>query len=86
MAERSFRRAVLFGILGALVFLVLGILLCAIFEGLKTFVLFETREVTIDLIVIAVTLRYNAFVIIGFIVGWAYCLFRGTRPRREKEA
>ena len=83
MAERSFKRAALFGILGALIFLVIGVILCATFKSLNEFVLFKTRNLTADLIVIAITIRFNLFVVIGFIVGWAYCLFRGTRPSTE---
>ena len=85
MAERSFKRAALFGCLGALIFLVIGVILCEVFPSLKQFVLFKTQNLTADLIVIAITVRFNLFVVIGFIAGWAYCLFRGTRVWRERK-
>ena len=83
MRERSFRRATLFGVLGALVFLVIGVILCAAFKSLNEFVLFKTQNLTADLIVVAITIRFNLFVVIGFVLGWAYCLFRGDPPRGE---
>lgn len=90
MQERSFRRAALFGVLGALVFLVVNFTLCELWGGLKSFVLFKVQEISLDLIVIAIQVRFTLFVLIGFILGWAYCLFRGTgrsersdRDRRE---
>ena len=81
--EKSFKRAALFGVLGALIFLVVAALLCGFFPGLKQFSLFETQQLKFDLVLIAVTVRINLFVVIGFITGWAYCLFRGTKTPVE---
>lgn len=90
MREHSFKRAALFGILGALIFFIIGLILCGIFDGLKGFVLFKTQDLMeADLAILAIKIRFNPFVVIGFILGWAYCLFRGTRwrkqPREEKK-
>ena len=38
MQERSFKRAALFGVLGALIFLVVNFTLCELWGGLKNFV------------------------------------------------
>jgi len=81
MAERSFRRALLFGGLGALVFLIVSMVLVHFAPRLKDTLLFKTDTLRFDLVVIAVHVRISLFVIIGFAVGWAYCLFRGA-PRR----
>jgi hypothetical protein len=64
---------------GPLIFLVIGVLLCEVFGGLKVFVLFRRQPLSADLIVIAVQLRFNLFVLIGFVIGWAFCLFRGGK-------
>ena len=79
MEERSFRRAALFGILGALIFLVVGVLLCEVFKDLKGSPVFRTHALNLDLLAVAVQIRINLFVVIGFIVGWGYCLCRGRR-------
>lgn len=84
MREYSFKRAALFGVLGALIFLVVGVILCEVFESLKNFVLFAKQELNLDLIVIAIQIRFTLFVVIGFIAGWAYCLFKGTRRYNER--
>lgn len=76
MEGRSFKRAALFGVLGALIFLVTGVVLVAIFPRLGSTLVFETRPVTIDLQVIEVKFLFNLFVVIGFAVGWAVCLLR----------
>ena len=87
MERRSFKRAALFGIFGALLFLLIGAILCGIFPGLKKWGLFKRQELPADLIVIAVTFRYTIFVIIGFIGGLGYYLLedRITRKRRRNE-
>jgi len=84
MEERSFRRATLFGVLGALVFLVLGVILREVFHGLKTSTMFRIHTLRLDLLVIAIHIRVTLFVVVGFIVGWAYCLFKGTRRAKTR--
>lgn len=85
MQERSFKRAALFGVLGALIFLVVNFTLCELWGGLKNFVLFKVQEISLDLIAIAIQIRFTLFILIGFILGWAYCLFRGTRRSKRGE-
>jgi len=79
MEERSIRRAVLFGLLGALVFFVLGRVLWQVFPALKDTVFFRTEQINFDLYLIAIQFRINLFVVTGFIAGWAFCLFRRSR-------
>ena len=69
----------MFGVLGALLFLVLGAVLGEFFSSLKGTVLFKTQSLKLDLIVVAIHIRITLFVVLGFIVGWAYCLFRGGK-------
>ncbi len=82
--EKSFKRAALFGVLGALIFLIVSAMLCAFFPSFKQFPLFRVRPLSLDLIIIALYVRLNLFVLIGFVAGWAYCLFRGS-PRKTDE-
>ncbi len=74
------KRAFLFGILGALVFWILGVILAAFSSGFKSSFLFSTEDIKLDLHIIAVIFRVNLFVAIGFVAGWAYCLF-GKKER-----
>jgi len=86
MVEHSFKRAALFGVLGALIFFVIGAILCAVFKSLNEFVLFKTQDLLkVNLILLDITIRFNLFMIVGFILGWGYCLLRGTRPRPPSE-
>jgi len=85
MERRSFKRAALFGILGALVFLVVGAILCGVFPPLEKFVLFKKQELKADFIVVAVYVRFTLFVVIGFIVGWGYYLLEDTQARRRRK-
>ena len=86
MQEKSFRRAALFGVLGALVFLVIALVLVGIFPGLKKTLLFRTDHINFDLVVIAIRVRISLFVIIGFVAGWAFCLFKGSPVHRSKSS
>lgn len=81
--DKSFRRATMFGVLGALVFMVAGVLLCALIPSLQGFVLFHTHDLKFDLVVVALLVRINLFVIIGFITGWAFFLLRGGSPAKK---
>lgn len=85
MREHSFKRAALFGVLGALIFLVIGIVLCEFWGGLRDTVLFGIHPLHLDLRAIEITVNINLFVIIGFLLGWAYCLFRGTRRSERSD-
>ncbi|MFT5474399.1 MAG: hypothetical protein ACI856_002737 [Kiritimatiellia bacterium] len=76
MSERSFKRCSLFGILGALSFYLVGAILIHFFATLKKWVFFRTDAVEFELLFINIQLRLNLFVVLGFIVGWAFCLFR----------
>lgn len=78
MEERSLKRASLFGILGALVFGVLAAVLVHFFPSLKNTVVFRTDVIKLDLHLIAIHIRISLFVLIGFVTGWAFCLFRKT--------
>jgi hypothetical protein len=78
MEERSFKRAVLFGVLGALVFMVLGAVLVHFIPVLKDTLVFRSDFIKLNLHLVAIHIRINLFVLIGFIVGWAVCLFRRT--------
>jgi len=78
MEERSLKRAVLFGFLGALIFLVLGAVLVHFVPALKNTLVFRTNFIKFDLYLVRIHVRSNLFVVIGFIVGWAVCLFRKT--------
>ena len=76
MQEKSFRRAALFGVLGALVFYVIAAITIHFGPSLKKTLVFRTDTLSFDLVLISVSVRISLFVIIGFIAGWAYCLFR----------
>jgi len=76
MEERSFKRAALFGILGSLMFYVFGKILTQFFPGWRDALLFESDRINFDLHLIAIQIRISLFVVIGFISGWAFCLFR----------
>jgi hypothetical protein len=75
--EKSFKRAALFGVLGALIALIVSALICGFLPGMKQFPLFKVRPLTLNLIIIVIQLHLNLFVLVGFVAGWAYCLFRG---------
>ena len=79
MTEHSFKRAALFGVLGALVAFLVGKILVQFAPGLKGSVLFETERIDLDLYLIGIQLRINLFVVAGFIAGWAFFLFRRSR-------
>lgn len=81
MQERSFKRAALFGVLGALVFLVVALVLVGLFPALGKTLLFRTDYLNFDLVVVAIRVRISLFVIIGFVAGWAFCLFKGGGRR-----
>ena len=81
--EKSFKRATLFGVLGALIALILSALICGFFPGVEQFPLFKVRPLTLNLIIIVIQLHLNLFVLIGFVAGWAYCLFRGGPKKGE---
>ncbi len=76
MSEHSFRRCTLFGILGALSFYLTGAVLTHFFKELRRWIFFRTDSIEFELLFINVELRMNLFVILGFIMGWAFCLFR----------
>ena len=76
MSERNFKHCTLFGILGALSFYLVGAVLIHFFRNLKHVIFFRTDSIEFELLFINVALRMNLFVILGFIVGWAFCLFR----------
>jgi hypothetical protein len=75
MERRSFKRAFLFGILGALIFLVINGIVIALWKGGRNFFLFKVSEMPVDLFFIKIIFRFNLFILIGFILGWAYYLF-----------
>lgn len=79
MEERSFKRAALFGVLGALIFFVLARVWITFFPGSRGFFLFDSDKIQFDLYLIAVQVRINLFMVLGFIAGWAFCLFRKGR-------
>jgi len=71
----------LFGILGSLVVFVLARIVVHFAPALKDTLLFRTQPVNLDLHVVGIQLRINLLIVIGFIAGMAYCLFRGTRQK-----
>ena len=84
MREHSFKRAILFGILGALIFLIVGFVLTVVFPSLEDTFLFKVYEADLDVKAVAFQIRFTVFVIIGFTAGWGHCLFRGTRRAKKR--
>lgn len=76
MAEKNLKVSVWFGILGALVFFVLDRILLEFFPSLKDIFLFRTEKVSCDVYFFVGHFRVNLFVLIGFILGMAFYLFR----------
>ncbi|MCX7590439.1 MAG: hypothetical protein N2255_02310 [Kiritimatiellae bacterium] len=77
MAERSLKVATWFGILGALVFFVIQRILIEFLPSLKDTFVFRTEKVPCDVYFFYGHFRVNLFVVLGFIAGMAFHLFRG---------
>jgi hypothetical protein len=86
MERRSFKRAFLFGILGALIFLVINGIVIAIITSARNFFLFKVYEIPVDLFLLKIIFKFNLFIVIGFIAGWAYYLFGDFHWQRKSRS